>query len=86
LGKKKRFLFECKECKAVFTCNGECDVENGIPCICPDCAVNLGCNFRRIKNPKLVLLAKLKKVLVMEVVKRKKGKIKERNLDKEGRR
>ncbi len=64
--KKLRFLFECKECKAVFTCSGECGVENGFPCICPDCAVNLGCNFRKIKNPKLVLLAKLKKGVWIE--------------------
>jgi len=64
--KKRRYLFECGECKRVFTCSGECEVTDGVSCTCNECAFEAGCNLRRIKNPKLVLLAKLKKGIWIE--------------------
>jgi len=74
----RRYLFSCVKCGKVFTCTGDCLLaeQEGEGCVCPHCSVSYGsCKVRRIKNPKLVLLAKLKRGVWIETKSKKRKRL-----------
>ena len=59
---KRRYLFVCSGCGKVFSCNGGCEKKVGKTCQCEKCLpLKVGCDIREETDPRLVLLAKLKK-------------------------
>ncbi len=79
---EEKFLFECDICKKVFLCSGECPVSGkkvyapeGIGCICDKCTHQFNqiiCETEKVSDPRLILLAKLKKGVWIKIRRKKK--------------
>ena len=87
MGKRRKmiegFLFECEKCKKVYLCSGECLLESEkktytieapetFPCICNNCKKEPPCKMKRVLDPSLILLAKLKKGVWISIRREKK--------------